>query len=157
MRVVSEEKLDAFCVRKMTREDIPEVASLDRRIFSTPWSERGFLYALDLEENLFLVAQNPGGRIVGYCGMYVSLDEGEITNVAVDEAKRRQGIGDALLAGILEMAARQGVRQIYLEARVSNEAAIRLYEKHGFSPCGTRRDFYRFPTEDALCLALVMH
>ncbi len=144
--------MNGIRIRKMTPEDIPEVAALGREIFSEPWTERGFAYALEPEANVFLVAEGYDGHIAGYCGTYVLGDEGEISNVAVSGEDRRNGIADAMLAELMGILTWRGVSQIYLEVRASNEAAIRLYQKHGFVPCGMRREFYRFPTEDALLM-----
>ncbi len=93
-----------------------------------------------------------GESIVGYCILYGAGDEGEIVRVAVAEEARRQGVGTRLLEELLTSAGQQGVRRIFLEVRKSNASAIRLYEKHGFVPCGMRRNFYRDPAEDALCM-----
>ncbi len=143
-------------IRRMERGDIPAVAALGRQAFSEPWSERAFDYSLDIEENVFLVAEHPGGFLVGYCGLYCLADEGEVINLMVDEPYRRRGIAAALLERAMEISWRQGVRQIFLEARASNEAAISLYRNYGFMPIGTRRNFYRFPVEDALCMRLTL-
>ncbi len=145
--------MSGVLIRRMKREDIPEVAELGRRIFSEPWTERGFEYALDVSENVFLVAERIDGHISGYCGLYALADEGEIVSVAVEETSRRQGLGRAMVEELLVSAARQGVQRIYLETRVSNEAAIALYRQMEFLPCGTRKGFYRWPDEDALCMS----
>lgn len=139
-------------IRKMEPADIPSVASLEMDIFSEPWSETGFADALAQRENLFLTAFRPDGGVIGYCGLYTAGDEGEITQVAVAENCRRQGTAAALLAELLGRARACGIKQIFLEVRISNEAAIRLYETHGFETCGVRRGFYRRPTEDALLM-----
>jgi ribosomal-protein-alanine N-acetyltransferase len=81
--------------------------------------------------------------------MYISCDEGEIVNVAVLPQARRMGVGDALMEESSRRASLKNVQQIVLEVRVSNEAAIRLYEKHGYVRCGIRRGFYELPKEDA--------
>lgn len=140
-------------IRKMEPADIPSVASLERDIFSEPWSETGFADALAQRENLFLTAFRPDGGVIGYCGLYTAGDEGEITHVAVAENCRRQGTAAALLAELLGWARACGIIRIFLEVRISNEAAIRLYEKYGFETCGVRRGFYRRPTEDALLMS----
>jgi len=140
-------------IRKMEPADIPSVASLERDIFSEPWSETGFADALAQRENLFLTAFRPDGGVIGYCGLYTAGDEGEITHVAVVENCRRQGTAAALLAELLGWARACGVKRIFLEVRISNEAAIRLYEKYGFETCGVRRGFYRRPAEDALLMS----
>ena len=135
-------------VRRMCPEDAAEAAALEEQIFSQPWSKKGFLDALNLPNTIFLVAEEDGG-LAGYIVMYISLDEGEITNVAVAPQFRRQGVGTQLIAEIRREAAARGVTSIVLEVRVSNEAAILLYEKCGFGSCGVRKGFYELPKEDA--------
>lgn len=135
-------------IRNMKPEDVPQVAELESQTFSQPWSAKGFLDSLKLSNTIFLVACD-GQEIVGYAGMYLSVDEGEIVNVAVAQNMRRKGIGDALLDEMAECAAKKGAQRIVLEVRVSNEPAIRLYEKHGYVRCGVRKGFYELPKEDA--------
>jgi len=135
-------------VRAMETEDCKAVANLEKEIFSQPWSEQGFLDAIAMNGNIFLVAES-AGEICGYIGMYLSLDEGEITNVAVAPEKRGEGLGGMLLQESLELAVKRGITQVVLEVRVSNEPAIHLYEKYGFEHCGVRKGFYEFPKEDA--------
>lgn len=135
-------------IRPMRQEDCKAAGTLEKEIFSQPWSEQGFLDALARPENIFLVAEE-AGEVCGYIGMYLSLDEGEITNVAVALSKRGVGIGGMLLEESLAEAKRRGVVQVVLEVRVSNQPAIHLYEKYGFVHCGVRKGFYDFPKEDA--------
>ena len=135
-------------IRSMTAEDAAQVASLEAEIFSQPWSENAFLDSLRLPDTIFLVAEE-SDAIQGYVGMYLAVDEGEITNVAVDPACRRQGIGEQLITEMKKHAADHKIARIVLEVRVSNEGALRLYEKQGFSSVGIRRGFYEFPKEDA--------
>lgn len=119
-------------IRSMRAEDAAKVASLEAEIFSQPWSENAFWDSLCLPDTIFLVAEE-SGVIQGYIGMYLAADEGEITNVAVDPACRRRGIGEGLLTEMKKRAADHKIARIVLEVRVSNEGAIRLYEKQGFS------------------------
>ena len=127
-------------IRSMTAEDAAKVASLEAEIFSQPWSENAFLDSLCLPDTIFLVAEE-SGVIQGYIGMYLAADEGEITNVAVNPACRRRGIGEGLLTEMKKRAADHKSARIVLE--------VRLYEKQGFSSVGIRRGFYEFPREDA--------
>ena len=82
-------------------------------------------------------------------GMYLAMDEGEITNVAVAPVERCHGVGGMLLTELLKIAENKGVVRIVLEVRASNDSAIRLYERNGFVQCGMRKGFYEFPKEDA--------
>ena len=92
------------------------------------------------------------GSIAGYIGMLCVLDEGEITNVAVAEGFRRQGIGERLLSSLLQAGRKEGVDSFTLEVRESNSSARRLYRKLGFQEEGIRRNFYEKPTEDAILM-----
>ena len=135
-------------IRKMTTADCKAASQLEKIIFSQPWSEQGFLDAIAMEQNIFLIAEE-AGELCGYIGMYQALDEGEITNVAVTPDKRNAGIGRKLVQEAVEQAKKQQIKQIVLEVRVSNDSAIHLYEKCGFVTCGIRKGFYDFPKEDA--------
>lgn len=135
-------------IRRMQPMDADRAAEIEKSIFSQPWSKQGFLDALNISGTIFLVAEE-GTDILGYIGMYCAFEEGEITNVAVDASARCRGIGGMLIAEAKKAAAQQGLTRIVLEVRVSNENAIRLYERNGFVSQGVRRGFYDFPKEDA--------
>ena len=135
-------------IREMTEADLEAVADLEAQIFSMPWSVQGFADTLRREDVLFLVASE-GDRLLGYVGVYCTADEGEITNVAVSKEARRRGVGRGLLEALTEALAKRSIFRIVLEVRVSNEAAIRLYEQMDFVVAGTRKNFYEKPTEDA--------
>lgn len=140
-------------IRAMESKDCKASAELEKEIFSQPWSEQGFLDAIAMDGNIFLVAEE-AGEICGYIGMYLSLDEGEITNVGVKSDKRNAGIGGRLLGESIALAKERKLAQIVLEVRVSNQPAIHLYEKYGFKNCGIRKGFYDFPKEDAYIMIL---
>lgn len=138
-------------IDNMTAEDVAQVARLEQLVFSVPWSENSLEESRNRPEYTFLVARQ-GDQIAGYIGMYQTLDEGDITNVAVHPAFQNRGIGGALVSALMDEAAARGIREITLEVRVSNGAAIHLYEKHGFAAEGRRKNFYDKPREDALIM-----
>lgn len=140
-------------IREMTREDIPEVAAIEKMCFSQPWSEKGF--AEGMEASAFFLVAEEDDRIIGYIGMYVSAPEGEITNVAVAPNARGKGTGKALVEAVKQWALDHGVTRIVLEVRVSNAPAIHIYETAGFVKLGVRKNFYQFPTEDAFVMEVV--
>lgn len=139
-------------IRTMQIKDIDAVAKIEEATFTQPWSKQGFLDALNLGNAVFLVAEEKS-KILGYIGMYFSLDEGEITNVAVDARQRCRGIGGQLIREMKNQAERRSIAKIVLEVRVSNHSAIRLYEHYGFVHLGVRKDFYQFPKEDAYIMS----
>lgn len=135
-------------IRLMEIRDIPKVSQIEKETFSIPWSEQAFQEALEKEYTLFLIAEEKN-QVKGYIGIYLAADEGEITNVAVGENFRRHHIGEHLVRKAMSEAVKKGAASIFLEVRCSNTPAIALYEKMGFSICGTRKGFYEKPKEDA--------
>lgn len=140
-------------IRVMECEDIPQAAAMEQEYFGEPWSEQGFREALETPCALFLAAVL-GEQLIGYCGVYLSMDEGEITNVAVHRDYRCRGIGRRLLEELRRRTLQLHVHTLFLEVRVSNESAIRLYKSYGFQEAGLRRNFYRNPVEDAKLMKL---
>ncbi|MBQ2282549.1 MAG: ribosomal protein S18-alanine N-acetyltransferase [Agathobacter sp.] len=135
-------------IRKMEARDVSGVAKIEQENFSMPWSEKAFMDSLSQKEALFLVAEEED-RVLGYIGIYLSFEEGEITNVSVDSSSRNKGVGSELVEQLKKEAQARGTEKIFLEVRVSNEPAIRLYEKQGFEQVGCRKNFYEKPREDA--------
>ena len=99
----------------------------------------------------YLVARVEG-RIVGYGGMWLMVDEAHITTFAVHPAWRRQRIGERLLLAFLDLAVHRGAHEATLEVRLSNLPARKLYEKYGFRPVGLRPRYYSDNQEDALIM-----
>lgn len=133
---------------------IREIAAIERACFTDPWTENGLQEELDNSCARFLTAVDENGAVAGYIGCHTVLDEGYITNVAVSPEYRRQGIGRQLVQALLERV--HDLAFVTLEVRVSNEAAIRLYQGCGFQPVGTRKKFYRHPEEDALLMTATL-
>lgn len=100
-------------------------------------------------------AENPEKEtMVAYAGLKMVLDEGDITNVCVDPARRGLGLATCLMKELLDLAGQRGVHRIYLEVRASNHPALALYQGVGFRKIGIRKDYYEKPREDALILCL---
>ena len=136
-------------IRRMKEEDLPAVSLLERECFSEPWSKGMFLESLRNPLYRFFTAEEDGG-VIGYAGMYIVLDEGNIVNIAVSPGKRRQGIADGMMDLLIFEASRAGAELLHLEVREHNEAARHLYEKKGFTEVGRRKSYYHLPEEDAI-------
>ena len=147
-----EKERDFMIIRPMEPEDADSVAQIEKDSFTQPWSRQGFLDAMRLPENIMLVAQEDG-EILGYQCTYVSFDEGELTNIAVKKSARGKGVGAHLIRCLQEKAKESGVERIVLEARVTNEAAISLYQKMGFVNLGIRKNLYEHPVEDGVIMS----
>ena len=135
--------------RKMTAEDVPFISRLEEETFSMPWSADSFLEMISKEDARYYVAEEDG-RLLGGCGVLMIAGGGNITNVAIAPEARNRGIGTALLRHLMAEGDREGLTAYTLEVRVSNAAAIHVYEKLGFVSAGVRPGFYEKPVEDAL-------
>lgn len=145
-------------IHRVQGRDLPQIAIIETRCFSDPWSERAFRDALSHERIYFACIRDEVGgrsgasRVVGYVVAWFAGGEGEIANLAVDPDARGRGIGASLLDAALAEAARQGAAQVFLEVRSSNLRARELYESRGFAEVGRRQRYYRRPVEDAVVL-----
>ena len=137
-------------IRRLTYADLPELIAIERRAFPTPWSLAMFVLELSKTSGVCLAAMR-GEALVGYliCSRYDTV--WHIMNVAVDPARRRQGIASALLTDMLRRIGGQGAR-FTLEVRESNTGAIELYERFGFRAAGRRRRYYQDNGEDAVIM-----
>ncbi len=132
-----------------TVADMPQVANLERQIFSDAMSRE--LLAQSLENDFFVVLKDEE-RVLGYFLAQCVLDEMEILRIAVDPDCRRKGYGRRILSNVKNMAIEQGIEHCFLEVRESNAAARCLYESFGFASYGKRKGFYRQPDEDAVIM-----
>ena len=142
--------MGAPLVVRMAACHLADVAELERLCFANPWSEESLRLLLGETALGFVVTED--GRAVAYGGMLCVAGEGQITNIAVHPDCRRRGLGRAVTEALLDYAREHDFFEVSLEVRASNEAAIALYNRLGFSACGTRRGFYQRPTEDALVM-----
>ncbi len=139
-------------IRRMTLADTWEAAALEAANFPMPWPLSAFEF--EIQENpvaRYLMAEE-SGRLIGFAGAHMILEEGHITNVVVAESARGQGIGRALMQGLMQYAANLGVRYLTLEVRASNTPAIALYQSLGFIKVGIRKKYYEDNQEDALLM-----
>ncbi len=135
----------------MNREHIGQIAEIENECFSTPWSEQALTDELTNENAHFLTAVFDK-RVIGYIGVIEICGEADITNVAVTTTYRRLGIAEKLLKSAEDGAKERKCESITLEVRISNKAAISLYEKNGYKQAGIRKGFYDKPKEDALLM-----
>lgn len=139
-------------LREMMVEDLDQVMEIERDLFHVPWTREGYFTFLTREDAMFLVVEEKG-QILGYCGLLMVLDEGDVTNVAVRRDRQKEGIGNFLMESLIRLADGLGVRTIHLEVRESNETAIRLYSRIGFKKDGIRKNYYENPVENAILMS----
>lgn len=145
--------MNTVYIREMYPDDIPEIVSIERLSFSTPWSETSFRSEIYSRYSVTRVAEL-NGVIVGYICVKHVADECHLLDLAVHPDYRRRGIARALLDDVIQELRIEGCRFFYLEVRSSNYAARKLYEKFGFNMVGVRKGYYVNPAEDAVIMML---
>jgi [ribosomal protein S18]-alanine N-acetyltransferase len=139
-------------LRRLELGDLDEVERIERASYPAPWSRSMFASELAKPSSVSLAAIGETGQLVGYLVLSRYVDAWHVMNLAVDPAWRRRGIAALLLARLLEDTKGDTERGYTLEVRVSNEAAIRLYERFGFRARGVRRGYYTDNREDAIIM-----
>ena len=138
-------------IREMKPEDVPAIAELEKQCFSAPWSENMIVSSLESRLSCWLVAEIEG-MSAGYVGSESVLDSADMMNIAVAPEFRRQGVGVALVNGLISRLQSKSVAFLLLEVRVSNKPAIAMYEQLGFLQVGLRPRYYCNPREDAFVM-----
>lgn len=150
---MAEEDLTRPVIVEMQTGDLTEVVEIEQSSCEMPWSETLFFNEINNPKSVSRVAKIRG-RVAGYLCASLIIDEGHILNLAVHPEFRGQGIATELVTDMIGHLRQEGCRFIFLEVRVSNEVALKLYEKFSFKAVGTRKDYYISPLEDAVIMKL---
>ena len=148
-------KENAYTIKAMCQEDIPEVLLLEQEAFGQmAWHAEDFESAISSKCDFPLVIQAGTDSIglAGYAVLRIIAPEAEIENICVAPACRRSGAGETLMAEMLRLAAERDAERIFLEVRAHNEPAKALYLKSGFVESYRRKNYYQGPTEDAIIM-----
>lgn len=137
----------------MDKSHLKQVAELDKKFFSRPWSQDSWESELYNTTVSLVVAETEDGFVLGYGVLGVILDEGSLEKLAVREEYRRQGVAQAILDSFVRYG-REHLAFITLEVRAGNDPAIQLYMKNGFSQVGRRKNYYSEIHEDAILMTL---
>ncbi|HKW78779.1 MAG TPA: ribosomal protein S18-alanine N-acetyltransferase [Candidatus Limnocylindria bacterium] len=139
-------------VRDMVIRDVAAVQEVENLSFPVPWPPNAFRHELTQNRNAHYIVAGSEGRIVGYAGLWLMVDEAHITTFAVHPQFRRRRVGHRMLQRLFEISEEVGAEWLTLEVRVSNLGAQKLYEKFGFRRAGIRRHYYSDNNEDALIM-----
>lgn len=155
-------------LKPLTPENLPAILELDRLCFGGLWTSEGYQRELDSDCSdllgLFLCPLTSSGagilpaspyphpRLIGIGCLWAILEEAHITILGIHPEYRKYGLGQAMLVGLMTSALGRKLERATLEVRVSNVAAISLYEKYGFKKAGCRKGYYQDTGEDGLIL-----
>jgi ribosomal-protein-alanine N-acetyltransferase len=141
-----------YVLRRLELADLDAVEPIERASYPTPWSRGMFSTELSKPTSRSLAAIAPDGALAGYLILSRYVDAWHVMNVAVAPEHRRRGVASALLERLFAETAVDARRGYTLEVRVSNAAAIALYERFGFRSSGLRRAYYTDNREDAIIM-----
>jgi len=139
-------------IERMTLVHLDEVIKIEDESFSIPWTRKAFIDELLENKRAVYFVALINGRVAGYGGMWHVINEGHITNIAVAQGFRRQGVGDAIVKEIERYARELEMIGLTLEVRIGNLAAQKLYFRNGFKAEGIRKNYYSDTKEDAIVM-----
>ena len=147
-------KLLDLTIQSLTLDYLTDLLELDQACFNGWWTMEGYRRELESPNSHFLGLFAPFSHsgLLGMGCFWSILEEAHITILAVHPQYHGQGLGQALLYALLKVAVDCSLERATLEVRVSNQAAISLYQKFGFKVAGTRPRYYKDNNEDALIL-----
>ncbi len=136
----------------MELKDIDDVLKIEHESFTAPWSRQAFVSELTNNRFAVYMVIEEEEQVIGYCGVWVIVDEAHVTNIALLPEHRGKKLGEALLSKVIEVTKKLGAVKMTLEVRVTNSVALALYRKLGFKDGAIRKGYYTDNNEDALVM-----
>ena len=136
-------------IRRMTLNDVDAVHAIEEATFPKPWSRDAFVQEMTKNACARYLVAEEDGKVIGFAGAWIVLDEAHVTNIAVEKSCRGRGSGKMLTKALMQYAANLGVVYMTLEVRKSNLVAQNLYKKLNFEYVGIRKKYYEDNGEDA--------
>lgn len=130
---------------------IDEIVAINKLSFHSIWDKKSYLEELNNGFARYVVAMKDN-IVIGYGGMWVIIDEGHITNIAVHPEYRGNGIGSLIVQSLIDICIVEHVPSLTLEVRKTNFIAQNLYKKYGFTQEGLRKKYYGDNGEDAIIM-----
>jgi ribosomal-protein-alanine N-acetyltransferase len=145
-------------VRPLTHADLPVLDRFERELFGAgAWSRAVLAEELEGPGRWYVGVQDPAtGALVGYAGLWFDGVDAQVMTIGTTTGRQRRGVGAVLLAALLARAREVGAAHVYLEVRVDNDPALRLYERAGFVRMGRRRGYYQPENIDAWTMSLAL-
>ncbi|WP_297000869.1 ribosomal protein S18-alanine N-acetyltransferase [uncultured Dialister sp.] len=139
-------------IQKADASFVHDIYEIGKLCFSDAWREETVAHDMEGDHSEYFIAL-VDGKTAGYGCYWFIMDEGQLLNIGVRPEYRKKGIGALLLEAGLEEAVKRRMSSLFLEVRVSNEEARRLYKKYGFRMLGTRKGVYDLPREDGYIMS----
>lgn len=144
--------MDKLVIRKMEIDDLDAVQKVELASFSEAWPKDIFYEEIVNNTYAHYFVALLDDEIIGYAGLWIVIDDAQITNIAINPAYRGKKYGERLFYYVLQYAIGLGTKRLSLEVRVSNVIAQRMYRKFGLIPGGIRKNYYTDNQEDAIVM-----
>lgn len=148
--------LSALAFERMEAQHIGEVLTIENDVFPFPWKHGSFLGCVASEYECWL-ARDMNENLAGYFIVMKVIDEAHLLTIGLRRDLHGRGYGPVMLRKVVEIAHALDTDSVFLEVRVSNENAFRLYRRFGFLEIGRRRNYYEAAAgtrEDAIMMSL---
>ena len=132
--------------------DLDDVAKVEAESYTEPWPKDIFYSEIVKNEHAHYFVVEKNGEVIAFSGMWMVLDDAQVTNIAVAPQYRGNKIGERLFAHMCQKAIYLGVKRLSLEVRASNIIAQKMYRKFGLVPGGIRKKYYTDNHEDAIVM-----
>ena len=144
--------------RLSSKDELDHVLAIEEASFNNPTTRAWYEEELNRPEVCFIyLLRTNQSTVAAFCAFWLVADQVHINNLAVRPELRGGRLGTQLLEAVMAEAAHLGAVVVTLEVRRSNTAALRLYERAGFTQQAVRKNYYTTPVEDALVLSFVLH
>lgn len=143
--------MNSYKIETMNSSHVEGIFEVSKLSLAETWNMESIEKELSNKLAKYFVALD-GDKVIGFIGMWIVLDEGDITNIAVHPDYRKQGIGDLLMNSLVSLCKESKINSLTLEVREGNIPAQNLYKKHEFKEEGLRKNFYDNPKENAIIM-----
>jgi len=144
--------MDNIQISNMSLDDFYEIAPIYNNKFDDFWNASILKSELDNINSKYIVAKL-NNTVVGFAGIWFSVDDAHITNIVVHKDFRHNGIGSKLLEVLILLAKQYKKNALTLEVNTKNEYAKKLYLKYNFENLGIRKKYYK-GMDDAFIMTL---
>ncbi|ELC8442060.1 ribosomal protein S18-alanine N-acetyltransferase [Clostridium perfringens] len=143
--------MSSYRIESMNSSHVKGIFEVSKLSLAESWNIESIEKELSNKLAKYLVALD-GNKVIGFVGMWIVFDEGDITNIAVHPDYRKQGVGNLLMDSLIALCKESNITSLTLEVRESNLPAQNLYKKHKFTEEGVRKNFYDNPKENAIIM-----
>ncbi|HLR08964.1 MAG TPA: ribosomal protein S18-alanine N-acetyltransferase [Bacillota bacterium] len=138
-------------IRSMETNDLDPVMVVETATYSTPWTRDILYQEITHNPHAYYFVAEWKHKVIGYAGVWIVMDDAQITNIAIHPDYRGRKFGETLFRYVMQFAIQKRAKRLSLEVRKSNIAAQHLYRKFGLVPGGIRKNYYA-DQEDAIIM-----